>query len=158
VGGERTALFNYLFAAHNHGRFILRIEDTDRARFQQGALDEIYESLRWLGLDWDEGPGVGGDYGPYMQSERGDIYRVHAEQLLERGGAYRCFCTPERLKKVREEREKAKKTGGYDGHCRNLTPEEARAALESGTPHVIRLKVPQRRAVSSGSLPPRATS
>jgi glutamyl-tRNA synthetase len=144
VGGARTALFNYLFARRLGGTFVLRIEDTDRSRFQAGACDEIYESLRWLGLTWDEGPGVGGPYGPYVQSERTDLYRQHADKLLASGHAYRCFCTPERIKEVREAQEKAKvaSVSGYDRHCRSLPDAEVQRLLADGTPHVVRLKVP----------------
>ena len=108
VGGARTALFNYLFARHRKGEFILRIEDTDRSRFKEDALGEVFTSLRWLGLQWDEGPEAGGEKGPYFQSERLEIYKEKADQLLESGYAYRCFCTPERLQKMREEQQKAK--------------------------------------------------
>ena len=97
IGGARTALFNFLFARHHNGSFILRIEDTDRKRFQQDALDEIFESLKWLGLTWDEGPDVGGEAGPYIQSQRLDLYRQHAARLLAEGKAYRCLCSDERL-------------------------------------------------------------
>src|SRR5271157_5179907 len=108
VGGARTALFNYLFARHHQGTFILRIEDTDRSRFQEGALEEIYRSLQWLGLDWDEGPGKDAGFGPYIQSQRVSLYSSFAEQLLKEDKAYRCFCTAERLAQVRLDREKAK--------------------------------------------------
>ena len=143
VGGARTALFNYLFAKANGGKFILRIEDTDRTRFQEDSLKEIFESLKWLDLQWDEGPEKGGDYGPYIQSERLDLYKKYALELIENGNAYYCFCTPERLQKVREEKEKNKeKQGGYDRHCRNLRDDEVKSKLESGIPYVIRLKIP----------------
>lgn len=148
VGGARTALFNFLFARHHGGSFILRIEDTDRSRFQQGALEEIFKSLQWLGLQWDEGPQVGGNAGPYVQSERTDLYRTHAQQLIDAGHAYRCFCTPERLAGVRQEREAAKKPTGYDRHCRNLEPSEVQSMLEQNTPSVIRLKVPDKETIS----------
>ena len=154
VGGARTALFNWLFARANRGRFVLRIEDTDRSRYQEGAVQEIFESLRWLGLDCDEGPEVGGDYGPYFQSERTQLYKKHAEQLIEIEQAYRCFCTPERLKKLREEQEKAKlpNLSGYDRHCRNLSREEREHFLSEGKPFVIRLKVPLGRTVQFHDL------
>ncbi len=144
VGGARTALFNYLFAKNSGGKFILRIEDTDRNRFQEGALEEIFASLRWLGLQWDEGPEVGGEYGPYFQSERTEIYKKMADQLLAGGHAYRCFCTSERLQKVREEQQKAKlsNASGYDRHCRDLPEEEIKSLLEKNTPHVIRFRIP----------------
>jgi glutamyl-tRNA synthetase len=142
VGGARTALFDYLYAKHAGGTFILRVEDTDRTRFVEGALQEIYESLRWLGLDWDEGPQVGGAYAPYIQSERLSLYQKHAQELIEKDRAYYCFCTPERLDSVRKEQEKAKSPFGYDRHCRDLPADEVKRLLAAGTPHIIRLKIP----------------
>ena len=150
VGGARTALFNFLFARHHNGRFILRIEDTDRTRFQPDALQEIFSSLEWLGLEWDEGPGGKGEVGPYVQSERADLYRRHASQLLDSGHAYRCFCTPERLESMRREQEQARLpgAGGYDRHCRALSSREVKNKLDAGEPHVVRLKVPDNRLVT----------
>ncbi len=148
VGGARTALFNYLFAKHTGGTFILRIEDTDRTRFVSGALAEIYQSLSWLGLAWDEGPVAGGSCGPYVQSERLDLYVKYAQDLLVRGRAYRCFCSPQRLEEVRTAREKAKMTTGYDRHCRGLAKEEEDRLLSDGKPFVVRLKVPRNRTVT----------
>lgn len=150
VGGARTALFNYLFARHNRGSFILRIEDTDRNRFKKGALEEIFDSLRWLGLDWDEGPEIEGEYGPYFQSHRSDLYKKHAGQLINSGHAYRCFCTIERLSRIREDQEKAKvaHVSGYDRHCRNLSSEDEYKFLDQGKPYVVRLKIPLDRRVS----------
>lgn len=142
VGGARTALYNWLFARKHGGAFILRIEDTDRTRYVEGAVEDIMESLQWLGLLWDEGPDVGGPYGPYFQSQRLEIYRKHAELLLEKGHAYKCFCSPERLEKLREEQRKAGLKPGYDRKCRYLSPEEREALEKSGRPYVIRLKVP----------------
>lgn len=147
VGGARSALFNYLFARKHNGTFILRIEDTDQNRFVEGALKEIYDSLRWLGLQWDEGPEVGGNYGPYIQSLRLDLYAKYAQQLIDQGHAYRCFCTPERLAAVRTEQEKAKSPVGYDKHCRNLSDEQVKANLDAGMPFVIRFKIPAGRSV-----------
>jgi glutamyl-tRNA synthetase len=149
VGGARTALFNFLFARHHGGRFILRIEDTDQKRCQPEALAEIFSSLKWLGLQWDEGPDAGGDRGPYFQSQRTAIYRSHADQLLAAGKAYRCFCTEDRLARMREDQEKAKMAhgSGYDRHCRHLDEAEAKALLAANTPFVVRLKVPDDRAV-----------
>jgi glutamyl-tRNA synthetase len=152
IGGARTALFNYLFARHHGGVFILRIEDTDRTRYQEGALAEIFESLQWLGLSWDEGPEVGGPCGPYFQSERLEIYRSHAATLVEKGDAYRCFCAPERLEQVRKEQEKAKVTTKYDRRCRDLSRDEERRLLDAGAPHVVRLRVPDGRAVAFEDL------
>ncbi|MCK5095710.1 MAG: glutamate--tRNA ligase, partial [Spirochaetes bacterium] len=124
IGGIRTALFSFLFARHNNGDFILRIEDTDRSRFVQGAVEDIIASLKWLGISWDEGPDIGGKHGPYMQSERKDIYRSMAFELIKRGLAYKCFCSQERLKALRENQNKPGKSTGYDKHCRKLTADE----------------------------------
>ncbi len=143
VGSARTALFNWLFARHHGGQFIVRIEDTDQARYHPQAVADAISSLRWLDLDWDEGPDIGGDYGPYCQSERLNIYREHANWLVERGHAYRCYCSPERLARLREEQRQAKEDVGYDRHCRYLT-EAQRAAYEAeGRVPVVRLKVPE---------------
>ena len=149
VGGARTALFNFLFARHFGGTFILRIEDTDQKRFQAEALQEIFTSLKWLGLNWDEGPDAGGERGPYSQSQRTAIYRKHAEQLLAENKAYRCFCSEERLTLMREEQEKAKMAhgSGYDRHCRSLSEAEVKVLLAANTPYVVRLKVPDNRKV-----------
>ena len=143
IGNIRTALFNWLLARHTGGRFILRIEDTDIARRVKGSEDAILHSLRWLGLDWDEGPEVGGDYGPYIQSERRDLYQKCAQQLLEGGHAYKCYCSAERLSRMRAEMAERKESmRNYDRHCRDLSPEE-RSRLESGgISPVIRFKVP----------------
>lgn len=142
IGGIRTALFNYFFARSQGGKFILRIEDTDRERFQKEALDDLYNTLDWLGIEWDEGPDKGGPYGPYVQSERFDLYRKYALQLVEVGKAYHCFCTAERLEQLREVQKKEKESFGYDRHCRNLSEEEVKEKLSRGTPSVIRFKVP----------------
>ena len=144
VGTAYVALFNLALARKHGGQFILRIEDTDRQRSHPAAERMIFEALRWLGLTWDEGPDVGGPYGPYRQSERSAIYREHAEELITKGGAYPCFCTPERLAKLREE-QKARKAAvmGYDGLCRRLDPAEAARRRAAGEPHVIRLAMPE---------------
>ena len=121
IGNIRTALFNWLFARHAGGRFIVRIEDTDQSRKVEGAVEQILESLRWLGLDWDEGPEAGGDCGPYFQSQRLDRYQRHAQQLVDGGHAYPCYCSPERLALMRTqmaERKESLRT--YDRHCRDL--------------------------------------
>lgn len=149
VGGARTALFNYLFAKKTGGTFLLRIEDTDRTRFQEDSLREIFESLKWMGIEWSEGPEKGGDYGPYVQSERLDIYKKYAQILLERGQAYPCFCTPERLEKVRKEKELRKEMhGGYDRRCRDLSKDEAQSRIDAGEPYVLRLKAPLEGSIS----------
>ncbi len=142
VGTAYMALFNYAFARRHGGSFILRIEDTDRARSSAASENAIFEALRWLGLDWDEGPDVGGASGPYRQSERRDVYRRHAERLLETGKAFRCFCSRERLDAVRAAQQKAGETPRYDGHCLSLDADEARARAAAGEEHVIRLAVP----------------
>jgi len=141
IGGLRTALFNWLFARHYGGAFILRIEDTDQKRFDPTALKTLQEALRWAGLQWDEGPEVGGSYGPYIQSERLDHYQEWANWLVEHGKAYKCFCTPERLKQVNVEKEARKEAPGYDRFCRNLTPDEVAQKEAAGLPYVIRLKM-----------------
>jgi glutamyl-tRNA synthetase len=145
VGTAYVALFNYAWARKHGGQFILRIEDTDRERSNPTAERMIFESLRWLGLAWDEGPDVGGPHGPYRQSERFEIYRAHAEQLVERGGAYPCFCTRERLEALRQEQlsRKLAQATGYDGHCRVMPREEAARRRQAGEPHVIRLAMPR---------------
>jgi glutamyl-tRNA synthetase len=133
----RTALFNWLYARHTGGKFILRIEDTDQSRYVPGSIELITDGLRWLGLDWDEGPEVGGEYGPYIQSERTRLYRQWADWLVEQGKAYRCYCTSERLDNLR-------KSGvqGYDLHCRTLSIEERAAHEANGDSYVIRFKMP----------------
>jgi glutamyl-tRNA synthetase len=143
VGTAYIALFNLCFARQHGGQFILRIEDTDRQRSTAESEAAILESLRWLGLEWDEGPDIGGPHAPYRQSERGDIYHRHAETLLERGHAFRCFCTPERLDALRREQQAAQQTPGYDGHCLNLSQAEVSARLAAGESQVVRMKVPR---------------
>jgi glutamyl-tRNA synthetase len=142
IGGVRTALFNYFFARSKGGAFILRVEDTDRERYREDALQDLYDTFRWLGLSWDEGPDKGGDYGPYVQSERFELYRKYAEQLVEEGKAYYCFCSSERLDKLREEQKREKKAQGYDRRCRNLTEEQREEFRRQGIKPVIRFKVP----------------
>ena len=142
VGSARTALFNWLFARHHGGRFVVRVEDTDRTRYDPEAVPDMIDSLRWLGLDWDEGPKVGGPYGPYIQSERLQLYQEHAQRLIDEGHAYRCYCSPERLAAMREEQRRQKASIGYDRHCRYLTTAERSEYEASGVAPVIRLKVP----------------
>lgn len=148
LGGARTALYDYLLAKQTGGQFILRIEDTDRKRFVEGAEQEIMDGLRWLGLQWDEGPDIGGPYGPYRQSERKQIYQDYAEQLIDMGQAYYCFCSPERLEKVRQEQQKRKEPPHYDGTCRRLDPKEAAARVAAGEKHVVRFKMPHEGATT----------
>jgi glutamyl-tRNA synthetase len=143
VGTAYIALFNWCTARKGGGRFILRIEDTDRTRYDATSEQKIFESLRWLGLDWEEGPDVGGPNGPYRQSERTALYREMAETLLAKGSAYRCFCTEERLEELRATQRAMKLPPGYDGFCRRLTSEEVRAKLDAQVPHVVRLAVPR---------------
>ena len=142
IGGLRTALYAYLFAKKNDGVFILRIEDTDQARFVEGAVEKIYSGLRLAGLEWDEGPDKGGNYGPYIQSERKHLYKEYAEKLVESGHAYYCFCDKERLERVRHECEVQKLPPKYDKHCMSLTKEEIKAKLDAGVPYVIRQNMP----------------
>lgn len=138
IGNLRTALYSYLITKHDNGKFILRIEDTDRERLVEGATDIIKSTLKITGIVYDEGPDVGGEHGPYVQSERKHIYMEYAKKLIESGDAYYCFCTKERLEKLHEE----DATGGYDRHCRNLSKEEIEANLKAGIPYVIRQKMP----------------
>ena len=143
LGSARTALYDWLYARHTGGKFILRIEDTDRTRYVPDSLQDIMDSLRWLGLEWDEGPEVGGPYGPYLQSERLALYRYWVEWLVERGHAYRCYCTEARLDALRKEQiARGEAVTGYDRHCRYLTAAQ-RAALEAeGAPSVVRFAMP----------------
>lgn len=152
VGGLRTALYNYLFAKKSSGRFVLRIEDTDRGRYVEGAVQNLIKTLKWAGLDFDEGPGAGGESGPYIQSERTELYRQHAEILLEKKAAYRCFCTPDRLEQMRREQEKQKLTPKYDRTCLRLSEDEIRENLNSGKPFVVRMKVPDDVNVSFNDI------
>jgi glutamyl-tRNA synthetase len=142
VGTAYMALFNQIFAKHNNGKFILRIEDTDRTRSRKEFEDSTFEALRWANIQWDEGPDVGGPYGPYRQSERFAIYKEHAQKLLDNGRAYKCFCTAEELDEMRELASKQGGKQGYDRRCRNLSPEEIAEREAAGKPFVIRLKIP----------------
>ena len=142
VGNIRTAIFNWLFARGADGSFIIRIEDTDQSRKVKGAVAAILDTLRWLGIDWDEGPDVGGDYGPYVQSERLDLYRQAANDLLVSDHAYHCHCPPQRLSDLRRDQSKRKGRVGYDGHCRNLTSQERVALVRRGEQPVVRFKMP----------------
>ena len=143
LGGLRTALYTYLFTKKNNGVFILRIEDTDQERLVEGATEKIYKSLKLAGLNWDEGPDVGGPVGPYIQSERKDMYLPYAQQLVREGKAYYCFCTKEELAERRAAAEAEGKTWKYDKHCLHLSPEEIQAKLDAGVPYVIRQNIPE---------------
>ena len=142
IGGVRTALFNYLYAHSKGGKFILRLEDTDQTRYDEKYVKNLYDTMDWLGIDWDEGGSKGGEYGPYVQSERFELYKEYAMKLVEKGEAYYCFCDAERLDRIRLLQTKNKMPPGYDRNCRHLTAEEVQANLDAGKPYVIRLKVP----------------
>ena len=143
IGNIRTAMFNWLFARRHDGQFVVRVEDTDRGRITEGAVDHILDGLEWLGIDWDEGPRVGGPYGPYFQSERLERYQAAAEQLVASGNAYRCYCTPERVAELRKEQARNKQRQGYDSHCRFLTGEEREEKESQGLSSVVRFAMPQ---------------
>jgi glutamyl-tRNA synthetase len=152
LGSGRTALYNYLLARQTGGQFILRIEDTDQKRYVPGAEDELIRSLRWLGIDWDEGPDVGGPCAPYRQTPRREIYQQHAQWLVDHGHAYPCFCSTERLEQVRQAQQKLKQTPHYDGTCRRLDPDEVARRVANGERHVIRFKSPEQGAVVAHDL------
>ena len=153
VGNIRTALFNWLFARHCGGSFIVRIEDTDVTRKVRGALEAILDSLRWLGIDWDEGPEVGGDYAPYVQSERLDLYHKHVQKLLEGGHAYKCYCSSERLARMRAEMAERKESmRSYDRRCRNLSQEERDKLEAQDITPVVRFKTPLEGTTSFNDL------
>lgn len=154
IGGLRTALYNYLFAKANQGKMVLRIEDTDRTRFVEGAIEGLIESLKWAGIDYDEGVFIEdgqvverGDYGPYIQSNRLDIYKKYVDQLLEEGHAYYCFCSKERLDHLREEQKIKGQIPRYDGLCRSVSLEEARERIAKGEKAVVRLKLPENKDI-----------
>lgn len=143
VGNLRTALYAYLLAKKHGGDFILRIEDTDRERYVEGAVELIYSTLKEAGLCWDEGPDIGGDYGPYVQSERMHMFKEYALRLVDSGDAYYCFCDKERLEELKKIQKASGIASKYDGHCRNLSPEEIKHNLDAGIPYVIRQKTPR---------------
>lgn len=149
LGNGRTALYNYLLARQTNGEFIIRIEDTDQKRFVPGAEAELLDSLHWLGLDWDEGPDVGGPYAPYHQSKRKEIYRHYADLLVNKGHAYPCFCSAERLEKVRQEQLKLKQNPRYDGTCRRIDPGQAAKRVANDERHVIRFKTPKDGSITA---------
>ncbi len=152
LGTARTALYDYLLARKTGGKFILRVEDTDIKRTVPGSEQEIMNGLHWLGLDYDEGPDVGGDFGPYRQTERREIYSQHARMLVDGGHAYPCFCTSERLEKVRQEQQKRKENPRYDGTCRVLAPDEAARRIANGEKYVIRFKMPHEGSTTAHDL------
>ncbi len=143
IGGARTALFNWLFARHNDGKMVLRIEDTDQGRLKEDSVSQIISSMKWLGIVWDEGPEAGGEYGPYFQSQRLDGYRKECERLLAEGKAYYCYCTPEELEANREAERKAGLPPRYSGRCRNLTDEDRKRFEAEGRKPVVRFKMPE---------------
>ncbi len=147
IGGARTALFNYLFTRKNEGRFILRIEDTDKERSKKEYEEVVYDSLSWLGIEWDEGPKKGGKYGPYRQSERKKIYKKYLKKLLEEGRAYYCFCSEEDLEAQRQYFRSIGKPPVYNGHCRDLSDEEVREKIKKGENYIIRFKNPQKEII-----------
>ena len=142
IGNLRTALYTYLIAKKEGGKFILRIEDTDQERYVEGATDIIYRTLKTVGLNWDEGPDIGGPVGPYIQSERMGIFKQYAVELVEKGAAYYCFCDKDRLAELKAVQEASGVSPMYDRHCRNLSKEEVEAKLAEGVPYVIRQKIP----------------
>jgi glutamyl-tRNA synthetase len=151
IGSVRTTLYNYFMARQHQGTLILRIEDTDQDRLVPGAIDSIYDGLRWFGVAWDEGPREGGPFAPYIQSERLPIYQEKAQELVERGAAYFCFCTKERLEEMRAAQRTRGEITRYDGHCRSIPPAEA-AERATSTPHVVRLKVPDEGTIGIDDL------
>lgn len=142
VGTAYIALFNYLFAKKHDGTFILRIEDTDATRSTPEFEQKVLDALKWCGLEWAEGPDIGGPYGPYRQSDRKDIYRPYVDRIVEAGHGFKCFCTPERLEQMREAQRAAGKQPKYDGLCLHLSAEEVTRRVEAGEPHVVRMKIP----------------
>ena len=152
IGSVRTTLYNYLFARQNGGKLLLRIEDTDQERLVPTAIDSIYDGLHWLGIRWNEGPREGGPFAPYVQSERLALYRQHADALVAMGTAYPCFCTKERLLEMRKAQEARKEITRYDRLCRRIAPKEAKARVEAGEAHTIRLKVPEEGAIGLRDL------
>ena len=143
IGNIRTAMFNWLFARRHGGQFVVRVEDTDQGRITEGAVDHILDGLEWLGIDWDEGPRVGGPYGPYFQSERLERYNAAAERLMTSGNAYRCYCSPERVADLRKEQARDKQRQGYDSHCRYLSDGEREKNEAAGLSSVVRFAMPQ---------------
>ena len=152
IGGLRTALYSYLFAKQKGGQFVLRLEDTDVNRFVEGAAEKIYEGLRWAGINYDEGPDIGGPYGPHIQSQRLDIYKKYAQELIDKGHAYYCFCSDETLEQMRQEQTARKQAPKYDRRCCNLSPDEIQKKLEANEPHTIRMKIPEGRKIEINDI------
>jgi len=152
IGGLRTALYSYLLAKQNNGQFILRLEDTDQKRFVEDAAKVIYDNLAWAGTNYDEGPNVGGDYGPYIQSERLEIYKKHTQKLLDDNHAYYCFCDEQTLETMRNEQIAKKLAPKYDRRCQKLTQEEIEEKIKSGAPYVVRMKIPDNRIITVNDL------
>lgn len=147
IGSLRTALYSYLFAKQNGGQFVLRLEDTDVNRYVEDAAEKIYEGLKWAGLQYDEGPDVDGPYGPYVQSQRLNIYKKYTEELVDKGHAYYCFCTDETLEQMRQEQTARKQAPKYDRRCCKLSKEEIKERLKANEPHVVRMKIPEGRKI-----------
>lgn len=147
IGGLRTLLYDYALAKKNNGQFIIRIEDTDQKRYVEGSQERILQVIKDYGLSWDEGPDIGGDYGPYVQTQRLDIYQKYAKDLIEKGGAYYCFCTQDRLDDLRATQKANKQLPRYDQHCLTLTKEEIQKNLDNKVPYTIRLKVPKNETI-----------
>ena len=160
IGSLRTALYNYLFAKRMGGEYLLRVEDTDQTRLVEGAIENMLQAMRWAGVNHTEGVMLDengnivqkGENGPYIQSERLDIYKKYIQELLDNGKAYYCFCTKERLDEVREKQKEAGETPRYDGHCRDLTEEEVQAKIAAGKPYVIRLRLPENHVIKFNDL------
>jgi glutamyl-tRNA synthetase len=148
LGSARTALYDYLIARQTGGQFVLRLEDTDQKRYVPGSEQELMDGLHWLGLEWDEGPDIGGPYGPYRQTQRKELYQEYARRLIDSGHAYYCFCTPQRLERVRQQQMRDKLPAHYDGTCRRLDPDEAAARVARGEPHVVRFKMPREGSIT----------
>lgn len=147
IGGLRTLLYDYALAKKNNGQFILRIEDTDQKRLVPGSQERILQVIKDYGLSWDEGPDIGGSFGPYVQTERLEIYQKYIKELLDKGLAYRCFCTEDRLTKMRETQKASKQVPRYDQHCLHLTPEEIQKNLDNKIPYTIRMTIPRNQTI-----------
>ena len=152
IGGLRTALYSYLFAKQHNGQFILRLEDTDQKRFVEDAAQAIYDGLAWAGINCDEGPNVGGEYGPYIQSERLELYKKYAQELIDKDHAYYCFCDETTLEAMRNEQVAKKLAPKYDRRCLALSKEDAAIRLQQNQPHVIRMKIPSGRIIEVNDI------